>query len=932
MDEDERLREALLELNLLKKRDSQLLAQSQAVLDGLERVTRASSPAEALRALLVSVRTNTHADAALLLEAVDTTCTVTASTDPDIVPGTLAPGAFFMNTPRLVLDLEDIEHLRGVFSTAHPYRSLVSAPTITGARTLALVCLSRTRAHFSRSQQQIAAKLIALADQALATKKLADDNALLAEVINRSSASFAIADANDPDLALVYVNDAFEDLTGYSRAEALGQNCRFLSAEEPDSDVRVALRQTVKARGHGEFEVLNKRKSGEHFWNKLTLFPVTTDQSDYLVATQWDLTSRIEAERERDAARQQLEAALTSVREGILLTDPQGAVVIANAKFKDLFGFRATDLGRGERLQTAWKDALLGKGALDADAARQAKDAINWLKQRHVQKERRLESGQQVLETVVETAAGGTVCVLTDVTALKVTERQLAERVSAIDAVQDGIAITDPGGRFVYLNPGQVEMYGYCTATDLIGRKWTQLYAPDQRRFIEDVAIPAVLEHHQWRGDVEGMRKNQSAFPQEVTLTLLESGGLVCVTRDISARVHDERERAALRDQLHSAQRQEAIGQLAAGLAHDFNNCLAVISGSASMALEAQTPAASREHAERIIMASDRAKEITDRLLRFGARKSVRRKLDLRDPLTSAHDLVASSMGRKIDLQLDLPRSAVQCILDPTDLLQIVMNLMINARDAIGAKDGTVRVSLAQSPGARIPGDLVAGTVSSARDYAVLCVDDTGPGIADTEAPSLFDAYKTSKSETGGTGLGLAVVRSLVLANDGAIRIARSPENGARFIVYLPLQPQAPTPVSPTIERPSEFDFSGLRVLIVDDDALVAETIASVLEGEGCDVAICEGGEEAIEAVSAEPEYWSLILTDYDMPGMNGQQLAENIRGLSKELPILLCTAVPEILRGSSLAASLFAEQLTKPVDRKRLLQAVVGHARRSDQ
>lgn len=924
MDTVEHLREALFELNQKRNRDLEKLTQSQAVLAGLEKIAAAESPTAALDALLTSVRSSTDCDAAVLLECVGSNCHAIASTDPDLGDCSNVNAEFISKRNLRIVNLSAVSEQAYDLSRNGQYRSMISAPfEVKSDEALVLVCLSREHAKLSARHQTIAARLIALAAQTLATKKLADENSLLAAVLNRSSASFSIANADDPEARLIYVNDAFEKLTGYSSTEVLGKNCRFLSAEESDAKIRADIRTTINQRSVGQFEVRNKRKNGDVFWNNLSIFPVEAGNNTYVVATQWDLSARINAEEERDFARKQLVSALASVKEGILLLDPEDRVVFTNDGYQKFHNLGKDALPQGADFVQAWAAAKERQGHSKENAHLNGLEVLRKVKKPCIQRDLTLPSGLQVLETNAQTSVGGTVSVLSDVTPLKVAQKQLSERVAAIDSVQDGIAITDMDGRFIYLNPSHISMFGYAKASQLIGRKWSVLYDADQMSFINEVAIPGMMKSGQWRGDVLGRRKDGTPVSQEVTLTQLVGSGLICVTRDITERIQNEAERAALRDQLHAAQRQEAIGQMAAGLAHDFNNCLSVMSGSAALVQESRSESERDLHAQRIIDSGAKAAELTGRLLRFGARNSQRSALDIRDPIRSAFDLVRSSLRADINLVLDMPREPIICEIDPTDVLQVILNLVINARDALTNRAGTIYVSLEKMDGACMTNTPILGQIDPQSEYAVVQVEDNGSGIEVDDLDSLFEAYMTTKADQGGTGLGLSVVRSLLQANNGSIDLSSRPKEGTKFSIFWPLKSMQIQSRSAVSNAYREVDLKGVKVIVVDDDQQVAETIATFLEHAGCEVVICDEPQEAVLVVREEPTYWDVIVTDYDMPQMTGAALAQEIRNIAKQLPIILVTAVPEYMGGERAGSKLFNARLSKPIDAKRLISEV---------
>jgi PAS domain S-box-containing protein len=208
------------------------------------------------------------------------------------------------------------------------------------------------------------------------------------------------------------------------------------------------------------------------------------------------------------------------------------------------------------------------------------------------------------------------------------TRERLAETVAAIEASNDGVAITDTIGQFIYMNRSHAEMFGYADAVALIGKHWSSLYTVEAREQLEADAFPILGSDGRWRGEAIGVRRDGSAVRQEVSLSQRSDGGLVCVTRDIGERHRSDREMARLREQLLVAQRQEVVGQIASGIAHDFNNLIVAISGSAAL-IVANPANGARRQAERIEMAAASAASLVAKMLSLGKRTPDNREIDL---------------------------------------------------------------------------------------------------------------------------------------------------------------------------------------------------------------------------------------------------------------------------------------------------------------
>ncbi|MEL6690951.1 MAG: PAS domain-containing protein, partial [Pseudomonadota bacterium] len=336
MAEDERLREALLELQFLRDREARTLEDTKALLDCLEAFTSAPDAGYALASIFLSLSQKVGASLSLLVAAHDEGgLWIVASDDPACLGVTIAPPFDPFSRARNILDLSMLGAWGDGFSP-EAYRGMISTPAAEG---LALLTFREAPATFRKADLNLVERLSGLAAQALRNSEIAAENELLAATIAGSSSGFAISDATDRRQPLIYVNEAFERLSGYSAAEVLGENCRFLSAEPEDSPERLRLRQAVRSKTGGKFLLRNRRKSGELFWNELTLSPVhdTSGEVKNLVATQADVTERVEAAAERDQVRHRMESALAATADAFLVLDADGSVAFANGAVNSYF-------------------------------------------------------------------------------------------------------------------------------------------------------------------------------------------------------------------------------------------------------------------------------------------------------------------------------------------------------------------------------------------------------------------------------------------------------------------------------------------------------------------------------------------------------------------------------------------------------------------
>ncbi|MEM1385355.1 MAG: PAS domain S-box protein [Pseudomonadota bacterium] len=911
----------------MRDREAAALRESDAVLDGLASITGMERPGEAVERLLHSIRASLLCDLVLLVSGQERAARITHATSATLVGMALPDLLLAERRPLRVADTSALGWWSLVAAPLRGLRALLSVPIDLPDRGNAVIlCLAESPGYFGPESKSLLSRLAGFATQALGSLAMSDRNRLLAGVIDGSSASVVIADARKPDAPLVYVNDAFTQLSGYAAGEVVGRNCRFLADEDAGSAERSRLRQTVAARGSGTFVLRNRRRDGGVFWNRLTLYPISGDDgaADYLVATQVDITAERAAEEARREAEYRLSAALSATSEGFLLVDPAGLVVFANSRVREFFGRSDTLWQQGAAFEESWSQRLQHLGVPADKAKEKARDRLAMLTDGGDRREERLPDGRVLLINDRPLGNGGAVSIATDITSLKATERMLEQRAAAIDATHDGIAITDIHGLFVYMNAAHARMFGFGDESEYLGRSWKMLYAPQDADVIERVGMAQLAKSGTWQTEITGRMQDGSPVEQEVSLTFLEGSGLVCVTRDISIRNRNERERAKLREQLNHAQRQEAVAQLAAGIAHDFNNLLSVITTSAAI-LDADLSGhpGARDHLGRILSAGNQAADLVRKLLESGRQPEAARPIDLAAALSDAAELLRTGMPASVTISVDAATELPPITADPGDVLQVVLNLGINARDALGQGVGTIRLSVGPADPVCGRGHLMVGRLEPGRRYLQLTVADNGPGIPDDLRRAIVKPYFTTKGADG-TGLGLAVVSTIVRKIGGALMLQTAPGEGAVFSVFWPLDPAEPSRIelldAPSTDRHPEA-LQHATILICDDVPEVGESIAAILTAAGAEAAVCEDPRDALHAITEDPGAWSLLITDYDMPHMTGEGLAGAVRKVCPGLPILLCTALDQ--HGDR--GQLFEAVIHKPVQPALLVSTIVA-------
>jgi PAS domain S-box-containing protein len=474
------------------------------------------------------------------------------------------------------------------------------------------------------------------------------------------------------------------------------------------------------------------------------------------------------------------------------------------------------------------------------------------------------------------------------------------------DNASDAHHLLDPEARFLYVNKVACERLGYSE------QELLKLSLPDIDLLYSKERVQELFEHSKTEKvppfEAIHRRKDGSTFPVEINIMPVELEGepyLFANARDIT-------ERKRFEAQLRHTQKLESLGVLAGGVAHDFNNLLTGMLGNASLALNTlATWHPARARLEQVILASQRAAELTNQLLAYSGRGHfLIQPVRLSELVSEISQLIRTSMARTVQLHLELDEGLPPVEADGSQIQQLVMNLVLNAAEAVGEGTGTVwvRTGLQELDEAYLREALAADGISPG-PYVYLEVQDGGCGMTEEVRSKIFDPFFTTKLT--GRGLGLAAVLGIVRGHRGAIQVDSAPGEGTTFKVLLPAA--ASREAEPRAESPlSDLTGTG-TLLVVDDEELIRRLAKDVLEGYGYQVLEAANGREAVELFRQQAGQIAGVLLDLTMPVMGGEEALRQLKEILPEVRVVLSSGYDEADTARRFAGEGLADFIQKP-------------------
>ncbi len=476
-----------------------------------------------------------------------------------------------------------------------------------------------------------------------------------------------------------------------------------------------------------------------------------------------------------------------------------------------------------------------------------------------------------------------------DITDRKKSEQERERLMTAIAQAGETVMITNAGGIIEYVNPAFEAVTGYSLA-ESIGKTPRILHSGKQDKAFYRNLWGTISQGRVWKGRMVNKRKDGTFYTEASTISAVRDAAgtivnYVAVKRDISAILLAEKERDELQEQLLQAQKLESVGRLAGGIAHDFNNMLSIILGyGETIVSELRPEDPLRDDALEIVEAGKRSAALTRQLLAFSRKQTLQPVvLNLNFLIKGLEKMLARLIGEDIELEFDLCEDLFPVMADPGQVEQVIMNLSVNARDAM-PRGGRLTIKTFNS--VFDPAAVKERVSVLSGEYVVISMADTGCGMDKETLNQIFDPFFTTKEKGRGTGLGLSTVYGIIKQSNGNIRAYSEPGKGTTFRICLPRTQKDQQPADNAAAK-HETRGSGEQILVVEDDEPLGRLCRRILISFDYEVTLVTDVEKALQAVAENGFRPDLLLTDVIMPGMSGKALAERLRSTMPDLKVL---------------------------------------------
>jgi len=725
----------------------------------------------------------------------------------------------------------------------------------------------------------------------------------------------------DRNYEILSMNKAMASRLGISPSDAVGRTCYKLIHDTDQPLPICPFHRLMETGREATIEYSDSNLGGTFI---LSTSPIRNKEGavNRCVHVARDITELKRLQEELAASEQRYRAIFESASDPIYLLDLEGEnagkIVQANQRAAEAHGYtleeflqlRVSDLDTEDSARDIPRRmaALLDGNALREDVTHRRKDGSVFPVEINARK-------------ILFEGHAYSLSIDRDITERKAIEQVLKaseERIRRlIESSPLGICVARQG-TCIYANHVLSRIFGYENPSDVIGRSIPTLYEPSQRDAVEELlAHESSLSPTPSSHKLKALRHGGEPFDVAVWLAPIDYEGAPAALLYVA----DMTQEKGLRDQVLHLQKMEAMGVLAAGVAHDFNNILQVILGYCDLFLmDKRLDKTVGSAFEAMHSAAKRGADLARRLLLFAKQASNEpRPLDLNKAILEIHKLLERTIPKMIDIDIRLQEGLPLMNADPVQIEQVVMNLAINAKDAMEESGGKLTIETADVTLDQQYCDWHAEALPGR--YILLTVSDTGCGMTDEVVQRIFEPFFTTKGRDKGSGLGLSIVYGIVQRHGGHITVQSAPGQGTTFRIYFPVaDAMAEVSIEPTPQSAAQGTET---ILVVDDEQVVLDLTAEMLQRAGYTVIKAHDGEEALELFRRFRNEIALVLIDRIMPKMSGIQCSRQLLSLEPKLKIIMASGMVAEEHQSKLAELGVRALVMKPYDVEKLLQTV---------